>query len=217
MPPEPRRPARLARGAVALLLLGAAGLAAAGCASAPKRRAPEPGWTERGVASWYGPGFHGKITANGEVYDMDRLTAAHPSLPFGSLVEVRNLDNGRRVRVRINDRGPFVGGRVIDLSRAAAKEIRMVGPGTARVELRMVAAGAEPAGRGRYRVQAGAFRDPERARALAARLEADYPGVAVRAGGGWHRVEIGPLARRQEAEEIVRDLAALGIEAVVRR
>ncbi len=202
---------------MALALLVAAALATAGCASAPSRRPPEPGWSERGIASWYGPGFHGRITANGEVYDMDRLTAAHPSLPFGTLVEVRNLDNGRRVRVRINDRGPFVGGRVIDLSRAAAKEIRMIGPGTARVEVRMIAAGAEPAGPGRYRVQAGAFRDPERARALAARLEPDYPGVAVRASGGWHRVEIGPFARRREAEEIVRELAALSIEAVVRR
>ncbi len=203
------------RAPVALVL--AAATLAAGCASAPSRRPPERGWSERGVASWYGPGFHGRITANGEVYDMDRLTAAHPSLPFDSLVEVENLENGRRVRVRINDRGPFVRGRIIDLSRAAAKEIRMIGPGTARVELRMVAAGAEVAGPGRYRVQAGAFRDPERARELAARLETSYPGVAVRAAGGWHRVEIGPLARRREAEEIARELAVLGIEAVVRR
>lgn len=93
---------------------------------------------ERGVASWYGEAFHGRSTANGERYDMHRLTAAHRTLPFGTVVEVRNLDNGRSVRVRINDRGPFVRGRIIDLSYAAAREIEMIGPGTARVELVLV-------------------------------------------------------------------------------
>src|SRR5437773_7085951 len=112
----------------------AAALAAAGCM---RIREPSPppvaGGVQVGVASWYGPGFHGNRTANGEIYDQYELTAAHRSLPHGTRVMVTNLMNGRAVEVRINDRGPFVGGRVIDLSYAAARAIDMVGPGTARV------------------------------------------------------------------------------------
>lgn len=102
------------------------------------RRAPEPEVVERGVASWYGPKFHGRKTANGERYDMHAMTAAHPSLPFGTVLEVRNLDNGKSCRVRINDRGPFVGGRVIDLSYHAARQLDMVRAGTAQVEIALV-------------------------------------------------------------------------------
>src|SRR5439155_519477 len=91
-----------------------------------------------GVASWYGPGFHGNRTANGEIYDQYELTAAHPSLPLGTRVMVTNLENGRAVQVRINDRGPFVGGRAIDLSYAAARTIGMVGPGTVRVRVEVL-------------------------------------------------------------------------------
>jgi rare lipoprotein A len=96
---------------------------------------------QQGIASWYGPGFHGNRTANGEVYDQYELTAAHPSLPHGTRVMVTNLTNGRAVEVRINDRGPFVGGRAIDLSYAAAQAIRMVGPGTARVRIEILGQG----------------------------------------------------------------------------
>src|SRR3954471_24541332 len=88
-----------------------------------------PGAIQTGIASWYGPGFHGKRTANGEVYDQYELTAAHQTLPLGPRVMVTSLSNGRAVEVRINDRGPFVGGRVIDLSYAAASVIGMLGPG----------------------------------------------------------------------------------------
>lgn len=91
-----------------------------------------------GVASWYGPGFGGNRTANGEVFDTSKLTAAHQTLPFGTLVRVTNLENGLAVVVRINDRGPFVGGRIIDLSRAAAERIDMVGGGTAPVRLELL-------------------------------------------------------------------------------
>jgi rare lipoprotein A len=96
---------------------------------------------QEGVASWYGPGFHGNRTANGEVYDQYELTAAHPSLPHGTRVMVTNQTNGRAVEVRINDRGPFVGGRAIDLSYAAAQAIHMVGPGTARVRIEVLGRG----------------------------------------------------------------------------
>lgn len=93
---------------------------------------------ESGVASWYGPNFHGKLTANGEQYDMHALTAAHRTLPFNTIVRVENLANGQTVNVRINDRGPFAKNRIIDLSRRAAEEIEMIGPGTANVQLYIV-------------------------------------------------------------------------------
>jgi len=93
------------------------------------------GYNEVGIASWYGPGFHGKTTANGELYDMYAFTAAHKTLPFGTVVEVVDLDTGRSVVVRINDRGPFVPGRIIDLSYAAAEALGILERGTARVGL----------------------------------------------------------------------------------
>jgi rare lipoprotein A (peptidoglycan hydrolase) len=97
-----------------------------------------PSFAREGVASWYGPGFAGKLTANGEIFDPSELTAAHRTLPFNTHLRVTNLANGRSVTVRINDRGPFSGGRIIDLSRAAAEQIGMIGSGTARVRLEPV-------------------------------------------------------------------------------
>jgi rare lipoprotein A len=97
-----------------------------------------PGTTQVGLASWYGVPYHGRRAANGEVYDMNKLTAAHRTLPFDTLVKVRNLDNDREVQVRINDRGPFVGDRIIDLSRAAAQQISMIGPGIVKVRLEVM-------------------------------------------------------------------------------
>ena len=91
-----------------------------------------------GVASWYGPGFDGKLTANGEVFDTTKLTAAHQTLPFDTLVRVTNLENNRVVVVRVNDRGPFVGGRILDLSQAAAERLDMIGNGTAKVRLELL-------------------------------------------------------------------------------
>lgn len=91
-----------------------------------------------GVASWYGPGFNGRTTANGETFNQNLLTAAHPTLPFGTVVLVERVDGGGSVRVRINDRGPYVGGRIIDLSRAAAERIDMVNQGVTRVQLTVV-------------------------------------------------------------------------------
>ena len=110
---------------------------AAGCAG---RREPDaaPGtrpYVETGEASWYGQPFHGRTTASGERYDMNQLTAAHKTLPFGTVVTVTHLGNGRSVTVRINDRGPFVKQRIIDLSRAAARKLGMVEAGVARVRV----------------------------------------------------------------------------------
>ena len=125
-------------------------LGALGCAGKPAPGTlPVPdGYAERGTASWYGAKFHGRTTASGERYDMHAMTAAHRTLPFGVVVEVTNLDNDRRVRVRINDRGPFKKGRIIDLSYAAARELDMVHKGLAPVKVRVVDAGAS-AGRTR--------------------------------------------------------------------
>ncbi len=100
--------------------------------------AHEPNYDEVGIASWYGPTFHGKASASGEPFDENAMTAAHPTLPIPSLVRVTNLDNGRTVVVRLNDRGPFVDDRIIDLSRAAAGALDMHGPGTARVRVQYV-------------------------------------------------------------------------------
>lgn len=95
-------------------------------------------FSSSGVASYYGPGFHGRRTANGETFNMNAMTAAHRTLPFGTLVKVTNLSNGKSTIVRVNDRGPYVGNRVIDLSVAAAKEIGSTGSGTARVNLEVL-------------------------------------------------------------------------------
>lgn len=91
-----------------------------------------------GNASWYGPGFHGKLTANGEVYNMHAMTAAHKTLPLGCKVQVTNLNNGRKIIVRINDRGPFHGGRIIDLSKAAAKKLDILKSGYAKVHVKII-------------------------------------------------------------------------------
>ena len=99
--------------------------------------------TEAGLASWYGHPYHGRAAANGEIYDMEKLTAAHRTLPFGTMVRVTNLSNGKTVDVRIIDRGPFVAGRIIDLSHAAAERLGIYGKGTARVRVKYIGP-AEP-------------------------------------------------------------------------
>ena len=111
------------------------------CASIPSPSMPFRSETERGVASWYGSQYHGRQTASGEVFDMEAMTAAHPSLPFGTQVRVYNRNNGESVDVTINDRGPFVRGRIIDLSRGAAQELGMVRDGVVPVEVRVLEMG----------------------------------------------------------------------------
>ena len=109
-----------------IALLGTA-LVFTNCATPPPKPIdPQIGYAEEGIASWYGPGFHGKLTASGERYDMHQMTAAHKRLPLGTIVKVRRLATGRSVTVKINDRGPFIRGRIIDLSYGAAKALRMV-------------------------------------------------------------------------------------------
>ena len=128
---------------------------------------------------------------------------------------VRNTRTGREVVVRVNDRGPFSKSRIIDLSYAAAKEIGVVGPGTASVELYMVPVGAAPATLSRYTVQVGAFSEPERAVALQREMARLYPEAVVDADGTWNRVQIGAFDDRDQAESLRRELAVIGMPGVV--
>ena len=192
------------------------------------------GYVERGTASWYGPGFHAERTSSGETYDMYGMTAAHKTLPIPVYAEVTNLRNGRRVVVRINDRGPFVGDRLIDLSYTAAAKLDMLREGTAPVEVRVVGdatapdiaptlVAAEPpvpnnatSPRERMFVQAGAFGSADTAARMAGRLAAE--GIANVAlveadinGRHLYRVQVGPVQDRIEAEDMQERLALLGI------
>jgi rare lipoprotein A len=141
--------------------------------TAPAPTAPATESGETGLASWYGHPYHGRASASGEIYDMEQMTAAHRTLPFGTLVRVHDLDNEKSVDVRINDRGPFVDGRIIDLSHAAARAIEMIGPGTARVRLELLTAPAA-VGQTRFGVQVGAFRDRGNADRMRQAMEAKY-------------------------------------------
>ena len=118
--------------------LSGCGRKAARPATPQAPQAVRKGWTEEGIASWYGVPYHGRKTASGEIYDMYQLTAAHKTLPFGVVVQVLNKTNARTVEVRVTDRGPFVKGRIIDLSRAAAEAIALIGPGTAPVKIKVI-------------------------------------------------------------------------------
>jgi rare lipoprotein A len=161
-----------------------AAAALAGCAHKKHaRRVPPPapapaavpavGYTETGLASWYGHPYHGRAAANGEIYDMEKLTAAHRTLPFDTWLRVVNLDNTKTVEVRITDRGPFVEGRIIDLSHAAARAIDMIGPGIARVRIEVIRT-PEYVPPAVFAVQVGAFRDRANAEGLRAEMETRY-------------------------------------------
>jgi len=155
--------------------------AGAACARVPRRPATTPAPApETGLASWYGPDFHGKRTSNWEIYDMYDMTAAHRTLPFGTQVMVTNLENGRAATVRINDRGPFVGDRIIDLSYAAARVLGMIGPGTVRVRLDILGGAPTAPGAGGWFVQAGSFISKDNASRLVRELETrGYAGVRI--------------------------------------
>ncbi|HKV27770.1 MAG TPA: septal ring lytic transglycosylase RlpA family protein, partial [Candidatus Acidoferrales bacterium] len=134
-------------------------------------------YSEQGIASWYGVPFNGRRTSNGEIYNMFQYTAAHRTLPFGAVVHVTNLNNGKQVEVRINDRGPFVGNRIIDLSYSAAVAIGMIGTGTAPVHLDVIA-GPNP-NVGLFAVQVGAFQLEQNATRLREQLSARYSPVTI--------------------------------------
>jgi rare lipoprotein A len=174
---------------------------------------------ETGTASWYGPGFVGNRTSSGEVYDLNEMTAAHPTLALGTRIMVTNLENGRSVEVRVNDRGPFAKGRIIDLSRAAAHEIGMIEPGTARVRVESIDDGEGPPPTVGYAVQTGAFVDSDKAMALRASLARLFGDVYLSqfdtSDAHYYRVRVGPFERRDDAIVRARTLAGNGFRTLV--
>jgi rare lipoprotein A len=166
---------------------------------------------EQGIASWYGVPFHGRRAANGEVYDMNQPTAAHRTLPFGSLVRVVNLENGRQTEVRVTDRGPFVEGRIIDLSFAAARSVDMVGAGIARVRVELLSIVGAPAAAGNFTVQVGAFTQRDNAERMREQLMARYDPVFIQdfdaPNGYFFRVRVGRVPTQQGAERLAAQLA----------
>ena len=188
------------------------------------------GYRAQGVASWYGSKFHGRRTSSGEPYDMHLATAAHKSLPLPTYAEVTNLDNGRKVIVKVNDRGPFKDGRIIDLSYGAALRLGMIETGTARVDVRAIdvgtwdqyaARGAQPAAEPVARagkdsgtwLQAGAYGRREGAEELAGQLRsADLTPVSIHDQDNLFRVWLGPYSSAAEVESVIRKAIELGFE-----
>ncbi|HEX7092681.1 MAG TPA: septal ring lytic transglycosylase RlpA family protein [Nitrospiraceae bacterium] len=198
-------------------------LAACGGAPKPTYFPGYPiGFVERGVASWYGPGFHGNKTANGERYDMHQLTAAHRTLPLGSIAVVRSMSTGQQVTVRINDRGPFARGRVLDLSLAGAHALGMTGAGTDQIELRVVGYQGRTADMGVLRVQVGSFSDQQNALNLLERTKHFYLDGRIQvvdlSEGKRYRVQVGRFVREAQAEAAASHLeSSLGLQAFVFR
>lgn len=187
------------------------------------------GYRERGLASWYGSDFHGHSTASGEVYNMNAMTAAHKTLPLGTVVRVSLLETRRSVEVRVNDRGPFVDGRLIDLSREAAKQLGLMGQGVARVEVETIRLAPEetlfatartvpraaptpaaapmppPVTRAAFGVQVGSFQDADQALALKSAMAARYSSVRVRSfsldGVNYYRVQVGHFQTQDQARQ----------------
>jgi rare lipoprotein A len=178
-------------------------------AKTPPTPAPA-GYTEQGRASWYGDPFNGRHAANGEIYDMYKLTAAHRTLPFETMVRVTNLNNGKTTTVRITDRGPFVENRIIDLSLAAAREIDSVGPGVVPIQLEVLG-NVNPTA-GFFTVQVGAFRDRANAERLRDRLSASYSPIFIQQydspDGGFYRVRVGKISGEDAAHDLGEQLRA---------
>ena len=194
-----------------------------GCAHRSTARIPTAvkiGTTETGIASWYGVPYNGRPAASGETYDMEQFTAAHRTFPFNTWVEVTDLDNGKKVDVRVNDRGPFVHQRIIDLSLAAAREIDMVGPGTARVKIKVIPPPRSFPTATRptvdlYAVQAGAFSTAERADSFAASLRPNFEETRIESSGTVWRVLIGRALSIDEAKRLAAKVRAAAGHAMV--
>lgn len=182
--------------------------AAPGRSRTPSAPVPE-GYVEEGNASWYGVPFNGRRASNGEIYDMHKLTAAHRTLPFETMVRVTNLSNGKSTVVRITDRGPFVEGRIIDLSLAAAREIDSVGAGIVPVRVEVLTPGVDVTG-GFFTVQVGAFHDPSNAQRLRDRLSTSYSPIFIQQydspDGLYYRVRVGKVSGEDAARQFGEQL-----------
>ena len=177
---------------------------------------------EEGIASWYGPNFHGKLTANGERYDMYALTAAHRTLPFNTVLQVKNLDNGKSVQVRINDRGPYAKNRIIDLSKKAARQIDMLGPGTAPVELILLRGDLEnsrvtnlkvPT----YTVQLASFKNENKAFTYSQKVKGARVEKIRMNNEVVYRVYYGIYIDKNKARQKQRDLKSRGVSGYVKQ
>jgi peptidoglycan lytic transglycosylase len=197
-----------------------------GCSvPASKVRVPLPNeshLSQTGIASWYGPGFHGNATASGDIYNQTDLTAAHQTLPLGTRVMVTNLANGSSTQVTINDRGPFAKGRIIDLSYAAAQSIDMVGPGTALVRVDVIDSPTRiqtirPSLD--YTLQVGSFSQLENAEQLRDRLAQSFSHVTIAPlqfkDLTYYRVQLGTFSNRGAAEEQARQLSQSGYSVII--
>ncbi len=168
----------------------------------------EPLYTARGISSWYGPGFHGKLTASGERFDSNDLTAAHKTLPFGTMLKVTNRDNGKSVVVRVNDRGPFVPGRIIDVSRGAAVKLGMIETGTAPVLIEELPGPArEPK---LFSVQAASYSVRENAERLIRDLADSGLTAEIVRAGEYYRVIFTDVSE-EELPDVVEGLKRMGI------
>jgi rare lipoprotein A len=221
---------RLKIGTEALLFIYLFLFLIVGCASrrVPVERRmppPEPPGIERrasknvqvGVASWYGGEFHGRRTSSGEIYDMYQLTCAHNTLPLGTMVMVTNLENGKSVELKVNDRGPFVKERIIDLSYAAAQMIGMWEKGTAQVKVEPIGPVIEQVQR--FTLQVGSFTEEIRAQNLADQLRKNFENVSVTTvetfTQKYHRVRIGPFETRESALPMAERLSQMGFHVLV--
>lgn len=212
-------------GKVTLICLLGVGSFIYSCATPtrPSKKEPEikrPTYVQRGVASWYGKKFHGRPTASGEIYNMYNLTAAHKRLPLGTSAMVTNLENGRSVLVRINDRGPFVKRRIIDLSYGAARIIGMVEKGTARVKLVAFDLAEEPRPEAPvYAVQVGSFSDKGNAKRLLRELRKAFDGAYMTTletnEGNYYRVRIGRFGSREKAYRVAEKLVSFGYSVLI--
>jgi peptidoglycan lytic transglycosylase len=197
-----------------------------GCSVPPSkvtvRLAPENRLSQTGIASWYGPGFHGKATASGDIYNQADLTAAHQTLPLGTAVLVTNLENGSSTQVTINDRGPFAKGRIIDLSYAAAQSIDMVGPGTALVRVDIIDSPTRIQtirSSLDYTLQVGSFSQLENAQQLRDRLAKSFSDVTITPLQSkdltYYRVQLGTFSDRAAAEEQARQVTQSGYSVII--
>jgi len=174
-------------------------------------------WVQYGVASWYGGEFHGRATSSGEVYDMYQLTCAHNTLPLGTTVMVTNLENGRSLELKVNDRGPFVKERIIDVSYAAAQMLGMWANGTAPVKVEVISLASEPVLR--FTLQVGSFTDETNAQRLADQLRRSFENVHVATletpTQKYHRVRVGQFDTREAALIIAEKLSQMGFKVLV--
>lgn len=174
---------------------------------------------ETGEASWYGPNFHGKQTANGEIFNQNELTAAHRTLPFNSIVKVVNKDNGKSVIVRINDRGPYAKNRIIDLSKRAAEEINMINSGHAKVEIFLLSKTQLPQNlkTPHYTVQVGSFKSKQDAKKVADEIDDSRIVEAYVDGKKYYRIYVGLFKNKKDAIEQKKSLQNEGINCFVKQ